>query len=323
MNTTPLISVALTAFNGERYLRGQLDSLLAQDYPDFEIVAVDDASADSTGEILDSYSAREPRLRCYRNERNLGVVGNFARAFARCRGELIAPCDQDDLWLPDKLSRLAGALTAADPAVMMAYCDSELLDEYGGSLGRRVSGKLVLTGIDDPLGFAFGNCVSGHAMLFRRELLERALPFPAAVFYDRWLAFAAAAIGRIVYVDAVLVRYRQHAAAQTDFAGRRGRRRGPRGDKRAAMDLIGRQLAAFAGYTQGREAALFGCIHRLWQAGEQQWICWRLTALLIRYRHRLYAFHRNRGWRRLRRAVKYWPGLRLKRLLLPHRYGAA
>ena len=100
VHTMPLISVALTTFNGERFLRPQLDSLLAQDYRHFELVVVDDGSQDSSYSILQEYAARDSRLRCFRNERNLGFLQNFTKAFSLCEGELIAPCDQDDLWLP-------------------------------------------------------------------------------------------------------------------------------------------------------------------------------------------------------------------------------
>lgn len=322
MNRQPLVSIALCTYNGERYLRQQMDSLLAQDYAPWELVVVDDASSDSTPEILASYAALDPRVRVYRNAENIGLQANFRRAFSQCGGALIAPCDQDDLWLPDKLSRLTRALDVAGSTTMMAYCDSELVDEDGTPLGRRISDKLVLADIEDPAGFAFCNCVSGHAMLFRRELLDRALPFPDEVFYDWWLAFVAASVSRIVYVDAPLVRYRQHSGAQTDFSGLRSARgqSRPRGFKAADLRIIELRLAALAGFREGRRAEFFRTLYRLWRGRNHQLLCPGLTSLLLRDRQALYAFVRDERNRRIRRALKYFWGLPVKRLVQPRQY---
>lgn len=319
MTAAPLISVALTTYNGERYLSRQLASLSAQDYPRFEIVAVDDASQDRTPQLLAEHAAREPRLRYFFNSRNRGLAANFAYAFSLCQGELIAPCDQDDLWSPGKLTCLATALREAQPLACMAYCDSELIDEDGRPLGRRISDKLLLANVENPLGFAFSNCVSGHAMLFKRELLAHALPFPRGVFYDWWLAFIAASLSRIVYVDQALVGYRQHPEAQTDFVGQRERVR-RRGHKTDDLRIIEARLAAFAGFEQGPWAPVFAELHRLWRRRNGQWFCWRLTTLLVRERQRLFAFNRDERRRRMRRALKFFWGLRLKRLVQPYQY---
>ncbi len=80
MENTPLISIALCTYNGERFLREQLDSLVDQDYPTLEIVVSDDSSSDQTALILQEYSNRFPFLKVYRNEKNLGYVKNFERS---------------------------------------------------------------------------------------------------------------------------------------------------------------------------------------------------------------------------------------------------
>ena len=195
MPTPPLISVALCTYDGERFLRPQLDSLLGQDHEALEVVAVDDASLDGTWAILEAYAARDPRLRVFRNPENLGFRRNFERAMGLCRGELIAPSDQDDVWRSEKLRRLSAALGNA----AAIYCDSELIDAQGQPLGRRLSQLLPMGPIDDPATLLFDNCVSGHALLFRRSLLERALPVPEGVFHDWWLAFVAAGAGGVAY----------------------------------------------------------------------------------------------------------------------------
>jgi glycosyltransferase involved in cell wall biosynthesis len=135
-----LISIALCTWNGERYLAEQLDSLLAQDHHALELVACDDASTDGSWDILQRYAPRFAQRRLLRNTRNLGVHANFQQALALCRGEWIAPCDQDDIWAPHKLSRLLGA--AADATLV--YCDSQLVDGQGRPLGERVSDRLPM-----------------------------------------------------------------------------------------------------------------------------------------------------------------------------------
>jgi len=96
------VSVALATYNGERFLAKQMDSLLAQDYPNLEIVISDDCSTDGTWDILQSYASRDPRIRLLPREKNLGYVQNFIRVFQSCQGELISPCDHDDIWYPQK-----------------------------------------------------------------------------------------------------------------------------------------------------------------------------------------------------------------------------
>lgn len=207
----PLVSVALCTFRGARHLAGLLDSLLAQRHENLEIVAVDDASDDGTADILRRHAQLDPRIRVEVNPRTLGYNANFAAAFGRCRGALIAPCDQDDVWHADKLEALVAAIGDAD----LAYCDSELVDAGGRSLHARLSATRRMYEGADPLALVTTNSASGHAMLFRRELLDRAQPFPPGVHYDWWLALTAASGKGIRYVDRPLVRFRRHGAAAT------------------------------------------------------------------------------------------------------------
>jgi glycosyltransferase involved in cell wall biosynthesis len=98
-----LISVALCTYNGARFIRGQLDSLLAQTHRNIEVLAADDASTDDTVSILQEYAERDPRVRVLVNRHNMGFKKNFEQVISSCRGSFIAPCDQDDIWFPEKL----------------------------------------------------------------------------------------------------------------------------------------------------------------------------------------------------------------------------
>jgi len=208
---SPLVSVALCTCNGEAYIEAQLASVLAQTYRDVEVVVVDDASTDRTAEIVEDAARRDDRIRVHRNPRRLGVNANFARAFALCRGDFIAPCDQDDIWSARKLQRLLAAIGEAD----LAYCNSAIVDAEGRPTGATLGGGRRMVKGRGHAALAFDNTVSGHAMVFRNTLLAEAAPFPDGVWYDWWLAFAALQRGGIIYVDEVMVEFRRHGGTQT------------------------------------------------------------------------------------------------------------
>lgn len=221
MTDAPLISVTLCVHNGARYLREQLDSVLAQRGVVLEIVALDDASSDESPALLQEYAACDTRFCCFRNETNLGPTRSFERAMTLAHGALIAPCDQDDVWEPDKLAKLLAAIGDAD----LAYCDSAYIDATGAFTGTQISGDIVMLSGHEPLTFLFANSVSGHATLLRRELFAAARPFPEGAFHDWWLALCAAARAGIVYLPEPLVRFRRHTDAFSTLGrDRKGRR---------------------------------------------------------------------------------------------------
>jgi glycosyltransferase involved in cell wall biosynthesis len=209
----PLVSVALCTYNGARYLREQLDSLARQTYPRLEFIVVDDASTDETGLILEEYARRLP-LRIYRNESNLGYIKNFEKAIALSTGTFIAPCDQDDIWLPEKIAALVDFCRDK----LLVYCDAELIDPQGQPLHKFVSDVVNPVRSSAPNQLLFSNCAPGHTLLFHRDLLGAALPFPPQVPHDWWLLYTAATLGRIGYLPAPLVLYRQHPANVTNFS---------------------------------------------------------------------------------------------------------
>ena len=316
MDMQPLISIALCTYNGRRNLKPQLDSLLVQSYTRIEIIACDDASSDDTFEILTEYAQRDARLRCRRNPHNLGFRRNFEQAIRLCQGELIALRDQDDIWLPQKLEVLLEALNRRN--AVMVYCNSELIDADGRAFGRRLDDSVARRDIDHPAPFVFDNPCSGHATLYRRAVVERALPFPEGAFHDWWLAFAAASGGLVAYVDQCLVQHRRHQDSVTfriDHAPADSRP-GFRARQLDVTELRVAQFAAFASPAQDFFRQLLG----LWRARKNEIFSLRLAAFMVRHRQRLFAFNRDGGGLRLRLALKFAWGLRMKRWLEPHRY---
>jgi len=312
----PLISVALCTYNGDRYLREQLDSLLAQTYSNMEVVAVDDGSTDGTVELLREYAGRDSRLRVFENPRNLGFVRNFERAISLCNGTLIAPCDQDDVWLRHKLRTLANYIGEHS----MAYCDSELIDAEGRSLGVKMSRFWAMQDLNDPAALVLSNCISGHAMLFRRELIDGQPPLPTDVFHDWWLAMRAAACDGVAYCPQPMVRYRQHGKNVTDVL-RRQRTRMPRvpGSRMKHFDDMSKRLdyLAAVGNSHG---AFFADFHRLWVSSERLWFAPRLAAFMWRHRRRLYPLRNKGRLSAVRKSLSHVFGLRLRRLFNPTKY---
>jgi glycosyltransferase involved in cell wall biosynthesis len=287
----PDISVVVTTFDGERFLREQLDSILAQTVPPREIVVVDDGSRDGTMAILAAYAAADPRFRIFRNQENLGYVRNFEKGMRLATGALVALSDQDDVWLPHKLAVLRDRLGDG----LIVYSDSELIDEDGRRLGRRMSDVMNQIGYDSCLMYAVGAWAPGHAMLFRRELVELCLPFPDLVTHDFWLGFTATCHGAIRYVDEPLVLYRQHRgnAIGADMGARKaGRPRPTRAEKlariRARMSLLYERCPA--GNRQGKEA--FRVIHESYRSFSPR-NNWIRMVIFLRYRHLILAYKKK------------------------------
>ncbi|SFU20854.1 Glycosyl transferase family 2 [Algoriphagus locisalis] len=214
-SSLPLISIALCTYNGCKYLRPQLESLVNQTYPNLEISIYDDCSTDETPSIIQEYAKKFPQIKVHQNPRNLGYQENFAANFKACKGDLIAPCDQDDIWALNKIEKLFDLLQDH----ILVYHDSELIDEEGKSLGINISTRLNFVSGKNPKNFLFFNCVSGHSMLFSRDLLKYIFPFPKKGFYDHWMVFVASHYGSIDYLSECLVQYRQHQQNLTDILG--------------------------------------------------------------------------------------------------------
>ena len=204
---SPLISIVMATYNGEKYLREQVDSLLAQSYPTLEFIFVDDASSDSSLAILQEYASQDERIRLVTNPENKGLLATFETGIRAAKGEMIALSDQDDLWMPNKIRLLAGAIGSHS----MIYADSALTDAAGLVTGK-FSNRNHLCDYPTGLHYVFGTKAMGHAMLFKREIIDIALPFPDFVGHDFILGFAAAALHGVSYFPATLVNYRQHSS---------------------------------------------------------------------------------------------------------------
>jgi glycosyltransferase involved in cell wall biosynthesis len=301
----PLVSIALATYNGERFLAEQLDSLLRQTYPNLEIVISDDGSTDGTRSIIARYAATHPRISTYVNSGEKGVRNNFQYAIRQCKGDLIALCDQDDIWLPGKIEELVNQIGDAS----LIYHDSLLINEEAVSLETRAVPNHY-TG-NNPVVFLFKNVVSGHACLFKREILREALPFPAGICHDWWLAAVAADQRGIKFYPKVLVYYRQHGNNASDFLGVK-----LLNNKKTAREIHEVELTRFEGFKRlKRYAAFFNEWHLLNKSKTGRWLCFRLFYLSIKNRKSLFLLYNKGRFSVFFRCLGFLWGLKLKRVV--------
>lgn len=205
------ISVAMTTYNGERYLREQLDSILNQTYKSFELIVCDDCSSDSTVKILNEYATKDFRLKVFLNEKNLGFKKNFEKAISLCSGDYIALSDQDDVWTNDHIEKLYSIIGNRS----LACGNSIMIDENKKSLGKRLNEVEGLFSFNPDTilykVFFDRNCFQGASMLCKNGFLKSCLPIPEAIlFHDTWFAMNACMQDGIVYTFDVVSNYRQH-----------------------------------------------------------------------------------------------------------------
>lgn len=229
-------SVVVCTYNGERFLGAQLDSLLAQSCRPGEILIYDDASTDASVDIARDFIDRAQRAgidaRLMVQPANIGFVANFSAALAAASGEVVLPCDQDDIWYPDKLATLL-PMFATRPSLSLVFTNARLVDARGDTLGHTLFDALVLSPAEIASihrGDAFDvlvrrSAATGATVALRRTLLDQVLPIAMGWIHDEWLAIGAAAIGEVDLVERPLIDYRQHGGNQVGMRKRRMRDR--------------------------------------------------------------------------------------------------
>ena len=205
-NKNPTVAVVVATYNGATYLHQQLESIVQQTYKPSQIIIVDDASVDDTLRVANTFAAHHPEVMVVQNETRLGYIKNFEKGMLLANASYVALSDQDDIWMPHKLETLLANIGDQ----MLAYSDSELIDANGQLLNQKMSSIKNQLAYHTPIMYAIGAWAPGHAMLFKKELIDKAAPFPALVTHDFWLGFVATCYSRVVYVNEPLVHYRQH-----------------------------------------------------------------------------------------------------------------
>jgi glycosyltransferase involved in cell wall biosynthesis len=208
----PLISIALTTYNGEMFLKKQLDSLYHQSYQNIEIVVSDDNSNDMTPDILKKY-AKDKNLKVIFNDKTSGITKNFEKAIQKCSGEYVCLCDQDDIWHKDKVETLLNCIRKKEidkNIPIIVHSESEIIDKNSNRTNKNLIGRAGnKKGLNNLL---FGNPkVQGASSIINRKFCEEILPFPINLqIYDLYMSYFSDTLGQRYFIRRPLMKYRIH-----------------------------------------------------------------------------------------------------------------
>lgn len=198
------ISVAMATYNGEKFIRQQLDSILKQTIQPDEIVISDDGSKDSTLDIIKEFQRKNPKIILVYNTRNHGADGNFANAFSNTTGDLIFPSDQDDLWEINKIELMYKEFTND---IDIVYAQDEIFDENG--FIANTSWRIP------PIHKAmWKNTLAGHACAFRKDVLNKYVP-SRKLSWDYEICLYSSVKGKVKGINDICVHWRRHSNTLT------------------------------------------------------------------------------------------------------------
>ena len=216
------ISVAMCTYNGARFVEEQLQSIAKQTRLPAELIVIDDRSTDNTAALIQAFATTAPfPVHLQVNEQNVGgsskgITKNFEAAVALCQGEFIVPCDQDDIWVVEKLARMADALER-NPGLDGAFSDAQLVTETGVPKNVRLSQTTGLNAAEQariargealPLVLSMTK-VYGSSLVFHSRL-KQYLPVPPHWWFDAWIGTMAAVHGGLRFLPEELYFYRIH-----------------------------------------------------------------------------------------------------------------
>ena len=211
-STDPIIAICLATYQPRKeHLQHQIDSIRNQTYTNWICIVCDDASDADRAEMVNQLCSVDPRFHVSVYDTNVGFYANFERCLNQVptNVDYVAFCDQDDIWYLDKLHRLLCAFTEETSLV---YSDMRLIDESGSVLSDTYW-TTRKNNCDDLHVLLAANTITGAASLFRREVLDLALPFPSRIgdaYHDHWIALNAFLLGTIKFISEPLYDYRQH-----------------------------------------------------------------------------------------------------------------
>jgi glycosyltransferase involved in cell wall biosynthesis len=210
---SPRVSVGLPVYNGAKYLRPALESLLSQDFEDFELVISDNASTDETEAICRAYAASDRRIHYHRNDTNVGSAKNYRRVFELARGEFFKWCSHDDVCRPPFLRRCLDVFDSLPRSVVLVYPLCDLIDEFGEVIGRaRGSVETRRARPYQRLAHVLRNFSYAYPIwgLIRAEALRRSGLTGSVWYWDEVLLAELSLYGEIVEVSEVLSAQRCH-----------------------------------------------------------------------------------------------------------------
>ncbi|MBN1392851.1 MAG: glycosyltransferase family 2 protein [Sedimentisphaerales bacterium] len=214
------VDILLAAYNGQKYLAAQIDSILAQSYQDWQLLIRDDGSSDDTVKIIKEYAGRLPdKIRLITdNENHLGASLNFGKLLEYADSDYVMFCDQDDVWLPNKIELTLNAMKAAEQIYpdkpILVHTDLRITDSRLNTIADSMwrYQKLYPEVGDDLNKIMAQNVVTGCTVMINKKARAVSIPIPKeAVLYDWWIALNVCKHGKIVYLSTPSILYRQHS----------------------------------------------------------------------------------------------------------------
>ena len=214
-----MVTILLASYNGEKYIKEQIDSLLNQTYRDFIIHISDDGSTDDTFSIIQSYTSKYPdMISVVQNESNSrGAAHNFMNMMIGCKNDYIMLCDQDDVWLPNKIEITLDKMHSMETIYgkdtpLLVHTDLRVVDEnlatISPSFRAAMNANYEKTALNNQI---IQNTLTGCTVMYNRALSELITKMPSfMVMHDWWLMLVAAAFGKITALNSQTVLYRQH-----------------------------------------------------------------------------------------------------------------
>ncbi|MBA1241971.1 glycosyltransferase [Pseudomonas japonica] len=218
------ISIVLCTYNGSRYLKAQLESIVSQEcLVMVQIIIFDDCSTDGTQEIIEGYSsvfrAKGWKVSLRYRVLNVGYIQNFTDAILLAEGDVVLFSDQDDVWMPSRIHDVL-VLFNTDVELVLVHSDAALIDANDHCLGRTIFDQLKVSPFERYLlhsgqhvtAFLNRNLVTGATMAVRRDVLAAALPVPSGWIHDEWIALYCSLFGKCLTLSQGFIRYRTHSS---------------------------------------------------------------------------------------------------------------
>lgn len=219
--SVPRLSIGLPVYNGANYLRAAVDSILEQDFTDFELIISDNASSDDTAAICRAYASKDRRVRYLRSETNIGAAANFNRVFECARSNMFKWAAHDDVLLPGFLRRCVEVLEQAPPTVVLVATKAEIIDEAGQKIAKDWRVERLDTRHPRPhqrVADVLRNVDWATAQfgLFRSEALRKTRLIDRFAVSDYALLLEVAILGSIWEIPETLFQRRYHEGISTN-----------------------------------------------------------------------------------------------------------
>ncbi|RQW28145.1 glycosyltransferase family 2 protein [Rhodobacteraceae bacterium CH30] len=211
------VDIAMATYNGEKFIKFQIESIQTQTYKNWNLIISDDGSTDNTVHIIKQYAKSDHRIKLANTLRQGGVVNNFNTALSNTTAKYVLFCDQDDVWPSNRLQLLVDEIHKIEKSPnipCLIFTDLEVVDEKLNTLAKSFYSSQKINPLNNtiPENLLWNCTVYGCTTIFNRALIEISTPIPEQVtMHDNWLALNAATMGTIHYLPEKTILYRQHS----------------------------------------------------------------------------------------------------------------